>query len=136
MVRPTAMRITPPAMAIATEVCTARLTWLASPGAEKLGDDDGGAGGQAHKKAYQQVDEGGGGAAYRCQGLFAGDVAHDDGIGGVVQLLKKGSQQNGKKKSRSCFQITPWVMLFSWLVVCMAAPHYKYKKAESVRPSR
>ena len=70
------------------------------PGAEKLGDDDGGAGGQAHKKAYQQVDEGGGGAAYRCQGLFAGDVAHDDGIGGVVQLLKKGSQQNGKEKEQ------------------------------------
>lgn len=56
-----------------------------------LGNDHRGAGRDAHKQIDEEIDEHTGGAAHGGQGLFAHKVAHDHGVSGVIELLKKGA---------------------------------------------
>ena len=58
------------------------------------------AGGKAHEKAHQQIDEGPGAAANGGQGLLAHEISHDDGIGGIIKLLKKRPEQNREKEAQ------------------------------------
>ena len=74
------------------------LALLAS--AEVLGKNHRCAGGHADKKANHQVDQGSRGAANRGKRFLADKFAHNDGVCSVVQLLKKGSQQNGKEENQ------------------------------------
>ena len=69
----------------------------------ELGNDHGGAGGKAGKKADQKVDQGGGGAAYRSERLFSHKISHHHSIRRIVQLLKKGAKQYGKKEDQELF---------------------------------
>ncbi len=73
---------------------------VAVPGAVELRDDYRRAGGDTHKQPHQKVDEGAGSSAHRGQGLLAHKPPHNHGIGGVVKLLEKGPQQNGKKEGK------------------------------------
>ena len=77
-----------------------RADFLLPATAEELGDNHRGARGQAHKEADNQVNQVAGGAAHRRQGFLAHILAHDDGIRGVVQLLEKRAQQNGKEEDQ------------------------------------
>ena len=41
--------------------------------------------------------------AHRCQCLRSHEAADDDGIHGIIHLLKKGTQQNGEEKEQQLF---------------------------------
>ena len=75
---------------------------LVVPGAEILGDDHAGAGGETHEKAHQGVD-GGTGGAHGGQRLLADEVAHHDGVHGVVELLEQVADEQGDGKGHQLF---------------------------------
>ena len=77
---------------------------LALPGAVVLGDDHCGPGGEAHEEVHQKVDDDRRGAAHSAQSGGAHEVAHDDGVHGVVELLEKGAQQDGEEKGEQGFE--------------------------------
>ena len=68
------------------------------PGAVALGDDNGGTGSHTHKQVDKQTDERTGGTTYRCQGHCTHIIAHNHSIGGVVELLEKGAQQDREEE--------------------------------------
>ena len=70
------------------------------PFAVLLGDDHSGAGGDAHKEAQNQVDHRGRGAAHGAQGVHAHEVAHHQGIHGVVHLLEEGAQGHRQEEKQ------------------------------------
>ena len=73
---------------------------LLPPCAVELGDQHRRAGGQSHEEAHQQVDQHAGGAAHGSQGFLAHILAHDHGVGGVVQLLEERAQQDGEEENQ------------------------------------
>ena len=68
-----------------------------------LGDNHRCTGGKTHEEAHQQVDNGTSGAAHGSQRLGSHEIAHNNGVHRVVQLLKKGSQQNGEEEGEQLF---------------------------------
>ena len=67
--------------------------------AVKLGQQHRRAGAQPDEKAVHQVQQRGG-RPHRRQRLGADEPADDDGVHGIVHLLEKASQQNGKEKEK------------------------------------
>ena len=65
-----------------------------------LRNDDRRARGQADEKADQQVDQRSRGAAHGRQSLLAHILSHDNGVHGIVQLLKKRPQHDGEEKDQ------------------------------------
>lgn len=100
----------PPAMEKATAVWTAWETFACCLAAIKLRDNNRSARRQTDKKADQQVDNHSGRTAYCGQAFLSHKPAYDNGVYRIVKLLKKVPNRMGKKKSRSCFQITPSVI--------------------------
>ena len=74
-----------------------------------LGNDNGCTGRKSDEKADEQVDNGGSRASNGGKGFLADKVADDDGVRSVIELLKV-PNKIGKKKIRSCFQMTPSVI--------------------------
>lgn len=75
-----------------------------------LGNDNGCTGRKPDEKADEQVDNGGSRAPDGGKGFLADKVADDDGIRSVIELLENVPNKIGKKKIRSCFQMTPSVI--------------------------
>ena len=73
---------------------------LRVPGAVPLGDDHRGPRGEPHEEVHQKVDEHRRGATHGGQSLLAHEVAHDDGVHRVVELLEEGAQQDGEEKGQ------------------------------------
>ena len=67
--------------------------------AKKLGQNNGGAGADADKKAVDHIHQRPCGA-HGGQRFGADKAADDNGICGVIHLLEKGAQQNGKEKDQ------------------------------------
>ena len=65
-------------------------------GAELLADDDACPVGHAYEESDEQVDEGAGSSSHRGERLGSDELADDDGVGGVVQLLEEGTEQDGE----------------------------------------
>ena len=76
--------------------------------AVELGNDHRRAGGKAGKKAHQQVDQRGGRAAYGRKRLFAHKISHHDGVRRIIELLKKGAEQDGEKESEKLLPDDPF----------------------------
>ena len=68
-----------------------------------LRDDNGRAAGKAYEEADQEVDNGSGSTAYGGKRLFADKVAYNHGVGSVVELLEKGSEQDREEKDQQLF---------------------------------
>ena len=69
------------------------------PGTVELRKDNSRTGRQADKEAYDEIDQCACAAADGCQRLLADELTYDDRIGSIIELLKEGSQKNGKEKS-------------------------------------
>ena len=69
------------------------------PGAVGPGGDNGQAVADAQPKAHQQLIDGAAGA-HRRQGGIPQNVAHDHGVGGVVQLLEQVGNKNRDGKNQ------------------------------------
>ena len=77
------------------------LAYLIIPlGAVVLGDDHRDAGGDANKKVNEQVDQRAGGTTHSGQCFLAHEPANNYGIGGIIQLLEKCTQKDGKEKEQ------------------------------------
>ena len=61
------------------------------------------AAGHTDKKADQEINQRTACAAHGRKGFLSHKVADDNGIGRIVQLLKKRAQQNGQKKQQHIF---------------------------------
>ena len=73
---------------------------LTVPSAVLLGDDHCGAGGDAHEEAQNQVDDRGRGSAHGAQGVHANEIAHHQGVHGVVHLLEEGAQGHRQEEEQ------------------------------------
>lgn len=75
-----------------------------------LGNDNSCTGRKPDEKADEQVDNRGSRAPDRGKRFLTDKVADNDGIRSVIELLKNVPNKIGKKKIRSCFQMTPSVI--------------------------
>ena len=64
-----------------------------------LGHDHSCSAAKPHEQPHQQVDKGAG-STHSCQRVGPHKVAYDQGVGGVVQLLKQSAEPNGQKENQ------------------------------------
>ena len=69
-------------------------------GAEGVGDDHGGTGRKAGEEAHHKLDDDSSRTAHGGQGIGPHELAHDDGIGGVVKLLEQSAHSDGDQKEQ------------------------------------
>ena len=75
--------------------------------AEAVGDDHRCAGGQAGEQAHHELNDDRGGAAHGGQGVGAHELAHDDGVHGVIKLLEEGAGGDGEEEAQKLFPDDP-----------------------------
>ena len=76
-------------------------------GAESLRNDDGGSRRKPHEKAEDKTKDLGGRTSHAGQGGFSCKTPHHHRIHGIIQLLKKSSDQDRKEKHKDLFPDDP-----------------------------
>ena len=81
-----------------------------------LAHDDGGTGRKGGESSHEYVDQDRGRSADRSQGFFSDELTHDDGVGGVIQKLEKGTEHKGQEKED---HFLPYLSLGYWVYRCI-----------------